>query len=284
LEENNFLRYEEQEIEIKNKLDEGLTFKISRFKEQIKRTRPHKHDDYFELIFLSEGEGFHCIESEKYMVDVPDFYFLRPSQLHYWQFTSVPRGYVILINEGEFNPIREIDLLELLQKFHDIQRLRLKSEEFPDFFLNAIHKEFVSNSKYAREIIHGLLKALLGKLLQLTDGKSNNNILLQSIYDKFQTLLIKECPRLHKVYEYADLLNITPHALNSICKKHTSKNASEIIISQVIIEAKRYILHTDNTINEIAEILYFTDTSNFVKFFKKHEGVTPIKFREKYFQ
>ncbi|HAQ19884.1 MAG TPA: DNA-binding protein, partial [Prolixibacteraceae bacterium] len=45
-----------------------------------------------------------------------------------------------------------------------------------------------------------------------------------------------------------------------------------------------YILHTDNTVNEIAEILNFSDTSNFVKFFKKAEGVTPVQFREKYFQ
>jgi len=46
-------------IDTKNKLDEGLTFKISRFKEQIKKTNPHKHEEYYELIFLSAGEGFH---------------------------------------------------------------------------------------------------------------------------------------------------------------------------------------------------------------------------------
>ncbi|MBN1144668.1 MAG: helix-turn-helix domain-containing protein [Bacteroidales bacterium] len=52
----------------------------------------------------------------------------------------------------------------------------------------------------------------------------------------------------------------------------------------MLLEAKRYILYTENTINEIADILSFTDASNFVKFFKKNEGVTPINFRDKYFQ
>lgn len=272
------------EINIKNKLDKGLTFKISRFKEQIKRTSPHKHDEYYELIFLSEGEGFHCIESEKFMVAVPDFYFLKPRQLHYWQFTSVPRGYVILISECEFNPIRETDLPELLRKLHDITRLRLKPGEYPDYLLSEIQKEFESNSRYSKEIIHGLLKALLGKLLQLTDDVRGNNILPQSVFDKFQTLLVRESPRQHKVREYADLLHITPHALNSICRKQTNKSASEIITSQVILEAKRYILHTDNTITEIAYVLSFSDPSNFVKFFKRYEGITPSQFRDKYFQ
>lgn len=89
---------------------------------------------------------------------------------------------------------------------------------------------------------------------------------------------------MHKVNEFANLLNITPQNLNAVCRKQTGKSASEIITGQLLLEAKRYILHTDNTINEIAEILSFSDTSNFVKFFKKNERVTPIQFREKYFQ
>jgi len=49
-------------------------------------------------------------------------------------------------------------------------------------------------------------------------------------------------------------------------------------------KAKRYILHTDNTINEIAYTLSFNDPSDFVKFFKKAEGLTLVQFRDKYFQ
>ena len=90
----------------------------------------------------------------------------------------------------------------------------------------------------------------------------------QIVYEKFVQLLVKECPRLHKVNEFADLLNITPQNLNAICRKHTGKSASEIITNQLFLEAKRYILHTDNTIDEIAEILSFTDSSNFVNSLK----------------
>lgn len=41
-----------KEIVVRNKLENELPFKISRFKEAIKRTNPHKHDAYFELIYL----------------------------------------------------------------------------------------------------------------------------------------------------------------------------------------------------------------------------------------
>lgn len=274
----------DKKIDIKNKLDEGLTFKVSRFKEQIKKTKPHKHEEYYELIFLSQGEGFHCIESEKFMVSSPDFYFLKPGQLHYWQFTSIPKGFVILFNDNEFDAIKENTLIDLIRKLTDTTRLKVQPDKFPTHLLGEIFSEYQLNTQYSKEIIHGLLKALFGKLLQIKEDNPQNKSLPQSVYEKFVQLLVKECPRLHKVNEFADLLNITPQNLNTICRKQTGKSASEIITNQLLLEAKRYILHTDNTINEIAEILSFSDTSNFVKFFKKHETLTPIQFRDKYFQ
>jgi len=66
--------------------------------------------------------------------------------------------------------------------------------------------------------------------------------------------------------------------------KQAGKNASEMISSRILLEAKRFILHSENNINEITEILNFSDISNFVKFFKNAEGVIPVQFREKYFQ
>ena len=274
----------DKKIDIKNKLDEGSTLKVSRFKEHIKKTKPHKHDKYFELIFLSEGEGFHCIESEKFMVSVPDFYFLKPGQLHYWQFTSIPKGFVILFNDNEFNAVKENLLIDLIRELTDTTRLKIQPDKYPTYLLEEIYNEFQLNTPYSKGIIHGLLKALFGKLLQIKEDNPDNQTQPQSIYERFMMLLVKECPQLHKVNEFADLLHITPQNLNTICRKQAGKSASEIITIQLLLEAKRYILHTNNTINEIAEILFFSDPSNFIKFFRKHENVTPIQFRNKYFQ
>jgi AraC-like DNA-binding protein len=171
-----------------------------------------------------------------------------------------------------------------MRKLKDTTRIKLQTEKFTAHLLKDFYNEFQLNTQYSKEIIHGLLNAFLGKLLQIKEDTLVNSVQPQPIYEKFLSLLVKECPRLHKVNEFADLLFITPQNLNIICKKHTGKSASELITNQLILEAKRYILHTDNTISEIAEILSFTDASNFVKFFKKHENLTPILFRDKYFQ
>lgn len=274
----------DKQILTKNKLGEGLTFKVSRFKEVIKKTRPHKHDEYFELIFLKEGEGFHSIEDEKFVVSTPEFYFLKPGQLHFWQFTAIPKGFVVLFKEEEFDAIDERDLIEMNHSLVANTRIGLKSENYPAGILEELYTEYQLNSRFSKPILHGLLKALFGKMLQLAELEMQKPAIPVSLFERFLHLLQKESPKLHKVNQFADLLNTTPQNLNAVCMKQSGKNASEIISSRLLLEAKRYILHTDNNINEIAEILSFSDTSNFVKFFKKAEGVTPVQFREKYFQ
>lgn len=163
-------------------------------------------------------------------------------------------------------------------------RLRLTRDRFPLRLLEAIFAEYQLNAPYSNDIIHGLLKSLVGSLLRLNAATAPESTRPQSVYERFIVLLTKECPRLHRVNEFAELVNTTPQNLNSLCRKQSGKSAGELIAHQLLLEAKRYILHTDNTINEIAEILAFTDTSNFVKFFKRYEQVTPLQFRRKYFQ
>ncbi len=271
-------------IHTKNKLNEGLTFKISRFKEKIKKTSPHKHDDYYELIFLNEGEGFHWIETEKYMISIPEFYFLKPGQLHYWQFTSIPKGFVILFKADFFDNLKETDIINLYRQLTEKFRVPVLGNYNPAAILNELLQEYSESSVYSTHIVHGYLRALFAKILQLAEIQSQESNVPVTTFEKFQDLLVKECPRLHKVNDFASLLNTTPQNLNSVCRKHSGKSASELITFQLLLEAKRYILHTENTMNEIAYTLSFNDPSYFVKFFKKHEKITPAQFRSKYFQ
>lgn len=271
-------------IDVKNKLDSGQRFKISRFREKIKKTHPHKHDEYYELIFLEQGEGFHTIETEKFRVEAPDFYLLKPGQLHYWQFTSIPKGFVVLFKENEFDSVKESILIDLLRKISERPRIKLENDSSCFVLLNELEQEYQKNAMYSKEIIHGLVKVLMGKVLQMAHSEPARSSYSPTSFDRFQQLLVSECPRLRKVHEFADALNMTPQNLNAICRRYGGKSASELIHAQLLLEAKRYILHTDYTVNEIAEMLFFSDTSNFVKFFRKNEGITPIQFRSKYFQ
>ena len=264
----------------KNKLEEESLFSISRFKEIIKRTRPHKHEEYYEFLFLTEGEGFHTIESEKYMISAPDIYILKPGQMHYWQFSSIPKGFVVLCKDGEFDSLTETKISNTLRNLIQNCRIKIQKEDFPETILEDIYKEYHLADTHSKNIIHGLLYVLFNKLLRVVNKQETETFNPQSIFSQFESLLLKEVPRLHRVNEFSSLLCVTPQNLNNICRKHIGRSASELIKERILLESKRYILHTDNTIDEISYMLKFSAPSNFVKFFKSHIGTTPSQYRK----
>ena len=64
-----------------------------------------------------------------------------------------------------------------------------------------------------------------------------------------------------------------------MCKKGINKTVLNLIHERILIEAKRLLLFTTNTITEIAYELGFTDTSYFMRFFKKHTSLTADAYR-----
>lgn len=270
------------EIPHKNKLGDNNLFKISRFKEKIKKTSPHKHEGYHELIFLSQGEGFHWMETQEFKVTPPELYFLRPGQVHHWQFTAIPRGYVILFKEDFFDPVREAPVLELIWHFTDHLRIILPDSAGISLIFADIFDAYQHPNEFSDQLITGYLRVLFSKMLQLSETKGKAASAPALLHDRFLKLIGEKCPALHTVGQFANLLNTSPQNLNAACRKYTQKSAGEHIAAQLLLEAKRYILHTEKSIGEIADLLNFNDASYFVKFFKRHEGLTPLRFREKH--
>lgn len=270
------------EIKINKKLETDQLFKISRFKEVIKRTKPHKHDAYFELIYLSEGAGFHWVDANKFQITAPIVFFLS-GQLHYWEMTSIPKGYVMLFRQDFF---MQKDLLNLVRLLEDTVTVAPSSGDNLEFIFAEMEKEYRNPSSNSVDLIQGYLRVALVKLLRhkeqtKTIAPSNS----QEIYRKFQNLIRSANPVSNlKVNEASDHLGLSPQNLNAICRKVSGKSASELIIEQVLLEAKRYLIHSDKNISEIAFILNFSDPSHFVKYFKKASGETPQSFRSRHFQ
>jgi AraC family transcriptional regulator, transcriptional activator of pobA len=281
LEPQYYLRMKNTVITIEDKLG-NVPFFIDRFHEKIKKTRPHKHDDYYELIFLNEGEGFHWIETEEYGITAPEFYFLKPGQFHYWQFTSIPKGFVIMFKTSYFNKVQESFIINIFRQLSDTFRIDIPEGYSPGPILQAMMEEFSKPTEFSVDIIHGLLTALVSKMLQLARMQPVEKLAPEALFNRFMDLVFKECLRHHHLDYYAEILNSTKQNLNAACRKYSDKSAGEHIMAQLLLEAKRYILHTECTISEIANILTFNDASYFGKFFKLHEGISPAQFRARY--
>ncbi|MDP9079612.1 MAG: helix-turn-helix domain-containing protein [Bacteroidota bacterium] len=102
-----------------------------------------------------------------------------------------------------------------------------------------------------------------------------------SQFINFRNLLTKEFWRHRSVGFYANSLNVTPKYLSEVIKRQTGKTAGEWIDKAVILEAKVLLQKQDLGIAQISDKLNFGDQSIFGKFFKTHEGVSPLEYRKR---
>lgn len=105
-----------QQLLINNKIEGDKVIKIAPFKKDIRKTTPHKHNNYFEIIYLSKGSGYHYIDLNKYAITPPVMFFVRQEQVHYWKITSEPEGYVVIIRKSFFEKVLMVDLNHCLHK------------------------------------------------------------------------------------------------------------------------------------------------------------------------
>jgi AraC-like DNA-binding protein len=98
----------------------------------------------------------------------------------------------------------------------------------------------------------------------------------------FKDILYKDFRRVKTVGAFAQMINITEKRLIQATMSTLGKTPKQIIDEKIILEAKRLSIYTSNSIKEISYQLGFEETSNFIKYFKKHVDMTPIEFRESY--
>ena len=97
--------------------------------------------------------------------------------------------------------------------------------------------------------------------------------------EKFIVMVQKNFKKERFLEYYAKNLDITPKHLSRTVKESTGFTAVEWIDRFVILEAKVLLKASTLTIQQISDELNFTTQSFFGKYFKKHTGLSPKKFR-----
>ncbi len=113
--------------------------------------------------------------------------------------------------------------------------------------------------------------------LQTKHPKEKVNV---DIVREYNYLVEQNFKQIHNVGEYAKLLNKSPKTLSNVFAKMGKKTPLQYIQDRIMLEARRLLRYTDKGISEIAYELGYEDLQTFSRFFKKQEGMAPVKFRE----
>lgn len=101
-----------------------------------------------------------------------------------------------------------------------------------------------------------------------------------SILKDFAELIANNIQTETNIGFYAEKLCISKQYLSLIVKEKMRVTAGTVLSSMRTEIAARLLRNPELTIQQIAEKLSFSDQSSFGKFFKKHTGVSPLKYRQ----
>ncbi len=283
---------EVQELPIRsfnNSNNEKAKFKIEIFQsfeqEQIIKIEAHRHD-YYHILFIKNGIGKHYIDFKTYDVKPNSIFFVSPSQVHSLEVSADVDGYVITFNSDFFLLNNSIQKLLDYPFFHSVSNIPViyLPEKNPkiQLLLNEIHEEYEASEKGRVSILRALLEVFLIKVSRLyhqpTINQSPNYLSYQ--VQKLEALIETHFKDYKKLNDYAEMMFISPQHLNNLCKKGLNKTVTNLIHERTLIEAKRLLLFTNNSITEIAYELGFKEKSYFMRFFKKHTTLTADTYRK----
>ena len=127
-----------------------------------------------------------------------------------------------------------------------------------------------------------LFSAFYIKLLRNAQQTLNTKVSAKRIdtFYQFIHMLEDHTIQTRDASHYASQLNITYKSLNEICKAVSQQTAKQLIDGEVILEAKRKLATESIQTQVLSDFLGFDEVTNFVKYFKKHTGQTPLQFQK----
>ncbi len=252
------------------------------------QVHPHCHDFYY-IMLVTGGEGTHFIDCETHQAENNTVFFVTPGQCHAFNSKQLT-GYALSFKIDFYHFNKSINKIYEFPFFHtelSSPRLEIPKENTRITSLfESIYEESHSDAFGKRSILRSSLEILLLELTRLYGSDyiedPSSGQLDTSRIRKLETLIDQHFVEQRHVDFYADQLNVSSRHLNNIVKNGIGKSINDMIQTRVLLEAKRRLLYTEDSVSEIAWKLNFSDKSYLHRLFKTHTRFTPEGFRKEF--
>lgn len=250
----------------------------------------HHHDRFFQVHYVKSGMVRVYLDDRPYHQQGPMFFLTPPGIPHSFTTEEECDGHVLTVRQqlvwslleestelGSMSEVAPVCVAigRVSQEARmDVTRLERLFEELALEFAHQRPERELALTTLTRLIFIGLFRL------------SANSIKAQSVrhddlmlFRRFN-LEIEAHYREHwTLTRYATTLGITEARLNSVCRRIAGEPSKRIVHDRLMQEARRMLIFTRMSINEICYRLGFQDPGYFSRFFTRHVGTTPSRYR-----
>lgn len=247
--------------------------------------RPYRLS-FYDITLVTQGTGEFWIDADRYPLHANTVLFTCPGQARRWIAESLEGICLFFPDEFLTQHFNDPLFLHRLRFFHEAAgpfELKVSDERNAYLLdrLGAMRREISQLRFDSPHLLRAIAYEILVKLNRWYaaeyDQRLDNSEV--SVVATFRQLVEEHFAQSRQVQQYGDMLSLTPGHLNHLCQQHIGRTAGEIIRGRVVVEAKRLLLYSDDTVANIAARLGFDDTSYFGRFFRREVGQSPAAYR-----
>ncbi|MBB3319020.1 AraC family transcriptional activator of pobA [Rhizobium sp. BK176] len=247
--------------------------------------RPHRHDSFFQILYIAGGTGEAMFQSLWHPIRPRSVITVPPGVDHGFRFSRDIDGFVITVLNSHLKAIPgDRSRLGAWMALPHLTSLDPDDEDAGHIAacLMRLGHEFPHRRAGRNDLLESYLTSALlltarlsSKVREDDTAASENERRIEALQD-----LIHRHFRSHEPAAfYARAIGISPTHLNRIVRAATGLGPHELIARKLLDEAKRELVFTSGNVQEIAYRLGFSDPAYFSRFFLKETGRTPRAWR-----
>lgn len=244
---------------------------------------------FYHIIWFQKGNPTHLVDFNPLKIKPNTLLFLNKDTVQRFDKKTKFEGKAILFtdsffckSEADTKFFRSNIMFNDLYSVSQIQ-IGKHNKLFPELLQQMANELQNVKDNHQADILKNLLHNFL--LYAEREKRKQNFIEIKKDADfdyvmLFKDLLENKYKTQKQVNYYAKEMGISEKRLNQATSKILGKSPKEIIDDRILLEAKRILAHTNESVKEICYFLGFEEPTNFIKYFKKHSKITPTEFRE----
>jgi AraC family transcriptional activator of pobA len=252
--------------------------------------QPHR-TDFYHIFWFTQGTPVHTVDFIPIAIQPNTLLFINKNRVHFFDQTGNYDGWVLLFTDTFFaQNEQDAQFLRNTILFHDLL-------DIPTIQLNQAKTDLTLILQQMQHELAGpndsahvrVLRNLVHNLLLLADRERRRQGFAEIKKGPhldhtlhFTELMDKQFMELRSVNQYARQMGITERRLQQAVAKSVGKTPKQLIEDRVLLEAKRLLVHTNQSIKEIGFKLGFDEPTNFSRFFRQQIGQAPAEFRKSF--
>lgn len=253
----------------------------------------HRHDRFFQVHYVKTGTVRVYLDDQQYIESGPMFFLTPPTVAHSFVTEADSDGHVLTVRQQLVWQLIEADgslvssglqvapacvaLSHLAPMYQaDARRVELLFEELSNEIAEQRAGRSAALEDLTRLIMISLLR-LCSNSVKATPARRED----LKIFHRFNELIEAHYREHWPLSRYAAGIGVTEPRLNDVCRRIADLPSKRLIQERVMQEAKRLLLFSGSSANEVCYQLGFKDPAYFSRFFQRYASLTPGDYRQR---